>query len=76
MADLIRILGVGPEYAEDLNKIGIDSCPELAQRNPGSTLAKLQELVEKSGTQVVRRLPTLDEIKDRIAQAKTLETVD
>ena len=76
MSDLIRILGVGPEYAEALNKVGIDSCPELAQRDPESTLAKLQELVEKTGVQVIRRLPTLDEVKDWITQAKTLEPVD
>lgn len=76
MADLIRILEVGPEYAEALNKIGIDSCPELAQRNPESTLTKLQELVQTTGTQVIRRLPTLDEIKDWINQAKTLEPAD
>ena len=33
MADLLRILGVGPEYAEALNKIGIDSCPAGAEES-------------------------------------------
>lgn len=73
MADIIRVLGIGPEYAETLNKIGINSCAELAQRDAESTLARLKELVEKMETQVVRRLPTLDEIEDWIKQAKTLE---
>lgn len=76
MADLIRILGVGPEYAEALNKIGIDSCPELAQRDPESTLTKLKDLVDRTGTQVIRRLPSLEEVTDWITQAKTLEPVD
>jgi len=76
MADLLRILGVGPEYAEALNKIGIDSCAELAQRDAETTLAKLNELVEKTGAQVIRRLPTLNEVEDWINQAKTLEPLE
>ena len=32
-ADLIRVVGVGPQYAELLEAAGVDSVPELAQRN-------------------------------------------
>lgn len=76
MADLLRILGVGPEYAEALNKIGIDSCAELAQRDAENTVAKLKELVDTTGTQVIRRLPTLNEVGDWINQAKALEPIE
>ncbi len=77
MADLIRILGVGPEYAEALNKIGIDSCAELAQRDPAQTLERLKELVEKVlGTQLIRRLPSLEDVADWINQAKMMESLE
>ncbi len=33
-ADLMRIEGVNPEYANVLNQIGIDSVKEFARRNP------------------------------------------
>jgi len=71
-ADLMRIKGVGPEYAELLNKVGIDSVKEFAQRNPENTLEKIEEF-DKENPDVVRRLPLLDEIKDWITQAKDLE---
>ena len=32
-ADLIRVVGIGPEFAELLEAAGVDSVPELAQRN-------------------------------------------
>ncbi|MBD3212727.1 MAG: DUF4332 domain-containing protein [Candidatus Lokiarchaeota archaeon] len=70
-ADLMRIKGVGSEYADLLNQIGIDSVKELAQRNPENTLKKVEEF-DKEKPDVVRRLPVLDEIKDWIAQAKDL----
>lgn len=71
-ADLMRIKGIGPEYAELINKIGIDSVAEFAQRNPENTLEKIEEF-DKKNPDVVRRLPLLDEIKEWIAQAKDLE---
>jgi predicted flap endonuclease-1-like 5' DNA nuclease len=70
-ADLMRIKGVGPEYADLLNQIGIDSVKEFAQRNPENTLERVEEL-DKKKPDVIRRLPLLDEIKDWIAQAKKL----
>lgn len=71
-ADLMRIKGVGPEYSEALNLIGVDSVKELAQRNPANTLEKIQKLDEEK-PDVIRRLPTVDDIKDWVAQAKKLK---
>jgi len=41
-ADLMRIEGVGPEFANALNLIGIDSVKEFAYRNSKSTFEKLK----------------------------------
>jgi predicted flap endonuclease-1-like 5' DNA nuclease len=73
MADLIRISGIGPEYAEALNKMGVDSCKELATRNPESTLSKLNEA---QATGIIRRLPTVKDIEDWINQAKSIEPIE
>ncbi len=71
-ADLMRIDGVGPEYSEALNEIGVDSVKELAQRNPENTLERIKKL-DKEKPDVIRRLPGLDDIKDWIEQAKKLK---
>lgn len=70
-ADLMRIKGVGPEYSDALNQIGIDSVKEFAQRNPENTLERIKKLDEEKPN-VIRKLPTLDQVKDWIAQAKKL----
>ena len=71
-ADLMRLTGVGPEYAEALNVIGVDSVKELAQRNPENTLAKIQEM-DKEKPNVIRRIPSLDSLKKWIAEAKKIK---
>jgi predicted flap endonuclease-1-like 5' DNA nuclease len=71
-ADLMRIGGVGPEYADVLNQIGIDSVKELAQRNPENTLEKIMEL-DKNKPDVFRRPPRLEEIEDWIEEAKKIK---
>ena len=40
-AELMIIKGIGPEYSEVLNRVGIDSTRELAYRNPDNTLKQL-----------------------------------
>jgi hypothetical protein len=65
--------GVGSEYADLLEAAGVDSCPELAQRNATNLAAKLAEInAEKSLT---RRVPTETMVADWIAQAKDLPKV-
>lgn len=71
-ADLMRIGGVGPEYSDMLNQIGIDSVKEFAQRNPENTLERIIEL-DKEKPDVFRRPPRLKDIEDWIAQAKELK---
>ena len=68
----MRIGGVGPEYAEVLNEIGIDSVKEFAQRNPKNTLDKIMVL-DKEKPDVFRRPPTLKMVEGWIAEAKEIK---
>ncbi len=72
-ADLFRIKGIGPEYADLLEEAGVDTVPELAQRNPDNLYAKLAEVNEAK--KLVRRLPTKEMVKAWVAQAKELPRV-
>lgn len=71
--DLIRINGVGPQYAELLEAAGVDTVPELAQRNPDNLHPKLAAVNEER--HLVRRLPTPDDVRAWVAAAKTLPRV-
>lgn len=68
--DLFRIKGVGEEYADLLEVAGVDTVPELAQRNPGNLYQKLVEVNEEK--KLVRQLPTEAKVADWVAQAKEL----
>lgn len=70
MADLFRIKGVGEEYSDLLEAVGVDTVAELAQRNAENLQSKMTEVnAEKD---LVRRVPTLAEVTSWVEQAKTL----
>ena len=69
-ADLMRVVGVGPEFAELLEAAGVDSAPELAQRNVENLVTALAETNEARS--LVRRVPGATEVTDWIEQAKAL----
>jgi predicted flap endonuclease-1-like 5' DNA nuclease len=71
--DLFRIKGVAEEYSDLLEEAGVDTVPELAQRNAGNLYAKMQVVNQEK--ELVRRLPTLDQVSDWIEQAKALPRV-
>jgi predicted flap endonuclease-1-like 5' DNA nuclease len=73
LADLFRIKGVGEEYSDLLEEAGVDTVPELAQRNAENLYAKLQEV--NAAKELVRRLPTQSQVADWIGQAKNLDRV-
>ena len=73
MADLYRIKGIGQEYAELLEAAGVDTVPELAQRNPANLLEKMAAANEQK--KMVRRLPTLAQVEGWVEQAKSLPRV-
>ncbi len=71
-ADLMRIGGVGPEYSEVLNEIGVDSVKEFAQRNPKNTLDRIMKL-DKEKPDIFRRPPTLKMVEEWIEEAKKIK---
>jgi len=72
-ADLARVKGVGEEYADLLELAGVDTVPELAQRNPTNLYEKMVEVNDEKD--LVRRVPSLKAVKDWVAQAKELGRV-
>jgi predicted flap endonuclease-1-like 5' DNA nuclease len=73
-ADLMRIKGVGSQYADLLEAAGVDSPAELAQRNAANLADAFQSVVaERPG--IVRRIPTEAEVADWIAEAKGMPKV-
>lgn len=68
--DLDRIKGVAWEFADLLEEAGVDSVPELAQRNAENLYQKLVEVNEAKN--LVRRLPSQEQVAAFIAEAKTL----
>lgn len=70
MADLFRVKGVGEEYSDLLEAAGVDTIPELAQRNPENLHQKVQEV--NTAKKLVRRAPALKEVMEWINQAKEL----
>jgi predicted flap endonuclease-1-like 5' DNA nuclease len=72
--DLMRIDGVGSEYAELLEAAGVDSPTELAQRNPRNLAQTFQEL-DAARPNWIRRLPSESMVEGWIAQAKGMGKV-
>ncbi len=72
-ADLSRVKGIGEEYSDLLEEAGVDTVPELAQRNADNLFAALEAANEKRN--LVRKLPTRDQVADWIKQAKALPRV-
>jgi predicted flap endonuclease-1-like 5' DNA nuclease len=72
-ADLARVKGVGEEYADLLELAGVDTVPELAQRNPENLHQKMIEINDER--EVVRRVPSLSAVQGWVAQAKELGRV-
>ena len=69
-ADLMRVKGIGPEYADLLEEAGVDTVAELAQRKPENLFAKLGEV--NQARKLVRKLPTLKQVQGWVEQAGAL----
>jgi predicted flap endonuclease-1-like 5' DNA nuclease len=71
--DLFRINGVGEEYGDLLEVAGVDTVPELAQRNPANLYQMIVEVNEEK--EIVRRMPSESQVEDWINQAKQLPRI-
>ena len=70
MADLYRISGVGSEYSELLEAAGVDTVPELAQRNAANLVQAMTAVNQEK--KLTRQVPTESEVSRWIEQAKSL----
>jgi len=70
-ADLIRIKGVGPQYAELLEAAGVDTVKELRNRNAANLTTKLVEINEAKN--IAGTTPSAKQVEGWIEEAKTLE---
>ena len=72
-ADLMRIKGVGGEYAELLEAAGVDTVPELAQRSADNLAKKMADV--NASKKLVRVVPGAKKVNGWVEQAKRLNRV-
>ena len=70
MADLCRVRGVAGQYAELLERVGVDTIKELARRNPPMLHAKMRDF--NAAHRVVRQVPSLSMVVSWVDNARTL----
>ena len=68
--DLMRIHGVGPQFAELLEAAGVDTVKAFRNRKPENLQPKLVEVNEQKN--LVNRVPSLKEVVKMVEQAKEL----
>ncbi len=69
-ADLFRVKGVGSEYADLLEEAGVDSVPELGNRNAANLYKKMA--IVNAEKELCRQLPSQSQVEDWVSQAKAL----
>ncbi len=72
-ADLLRIEGVTPDWAEILEVAGVDTMKELRNRVPANLHQKMVETRAENPRQFHSDAPSLEQIQAWIAAAKTME---
>ena len=70
-ADLFRINGVGPQFAELLEAAGVDTVKEFRHRVAENLQPKLVEVNDQKN--ICNRVPAVSEVQRMIDQAKELE---
>jgi uncharacterized membrane protein/predicted flap endonuclease-1-like 5' DNA nuclease len=71
--DLARVRGVGPNYAALLKAAGVDTVPELAQRNAANLTTKLAEV--NAADSIADKAPLEEQVSLWVAQAKELPRI-
>jgi predicted flap endonuclease-1-like 5' DNA nuclease len=71
--DLYRIKGIGSEYSDLLEAAGVDTVPELAQRNAANLYKTLVAVNQEK--KLVRKLPVEAQVASWVEQAKKLPRV-
>jgi len=69
-ADLFRIAGIGPQYAEVLEKAGVNTVTELSKRIAGTLYEKM--MAANRSKKLVRKMPSQRQVEGWIAAAGKL----
>ena len=72
-ADLMRVKGIGGEYAEILEAAGVDSVPELARRKASNLAGTIASV--NATKKLVRAVPTEKRVASWVAQAGKLDRI-
>ena len=72
-ADLCRIDGIDVQIATLLEAAGVDTVPELAQRNPSNLAEKIGKVNEQK--QILDKSPSEQDVRSWVAEAKKLPKV-
>ncbi len=73
LSDLFRVKGIGEEYSDLLEAAGVDTVPEMAQRNPKNLYEMLATVNEEKN--FVRQVPSQTTVEAWIENAKTLPKI-
>lgn len=68
MADLMRVSGIGRQFAELLEASGVDTIKELRNRNAENLASKMEEVNKEKN--LAKTSPSTTTVEDWIAQAK------
>ncbi len=71
MADMMRVSGIGPQFAELLEASGVDTVKELQHRNAENLAAKMAEV--NAQKKLAKTSPAVSVVEDWIGQAKSLK---
>ncbi|MDH3590562.1 MAG: DUF4332 domain-containing protein [Planctomycetota bacterium] len=71
LADLMRISGIGPQYAELLERVGVDTVKELRHRNAQNLAFSMKEINDRS--HVAKRTPAVSVVESWISAARSTE---
>lgn len=70
-ADLFRISGVGPQFAELLEASGVDTVKEFRHRNAENLAVTMTDV--NNARHLTRRVPSVTELQRMIDEAATLQ---
>lgn len=71
--DLMRVKGVGSQYADLLEEAGVDTIPDLARRNAANLYGQIVAVNEEK--KLVRHTPSQTQVEEWVAMAKEMPRI-
>jgi hypothetical protein len=72
-ADLMRVGGIGSEYADLLSAVGVDTVKLLRRRNPENLMVAMTQI--NTRRRLVQRLPTIEMVQGWIVAAGEIDPI-